>query len=132
MDIKSQTLEHLAGVLRPYRLHDLQDVCERFYLDAGDGAQGLHEASILHRAAELCREPLGGEDGFGDLTWRMGPDEQGLPYLRVQAVRDNLEAAFTIAPPFTEDRMAQAFQSADGEDSAMAVDYVFELLDEED
>lgn len=132
MDPKTHAIEHLANLLQPYRLHDLADVCERLYQNAGDEATGLHEASLLRMARDVCREPVGGEDGFGDLTWRIGPDEKGLPYVRVQATYDNHSAEFTVAQPITAAAIARGMSELDGDEAVPAVEYLFEQLDEED
>lgn len=133
MDIKKLTIDRLVKVLQPFALHDLEDVCERLYLDHGDNAQMLHPASILAAAKDACETPLGGEDGFGDLSWRIGPDRQGLPFVRVEMAHDNEPMVFSTCIPISAASIEHdLFEHGQGEGENMVRDYVGEQLDEED
>jgi hypothetical protein len=131
MDNKSSSIEHARAQLQEFGIPNLQDVCERIYLDHGDGVMHLHPATLLHHAHTLCMAPLGGMMGDGDLTWRISSGGDS-PMLIVDLAYDNEAARFVTAVPLTEERVQRHFYNDQTGDSAVVLEYVAEQLDEED
>lgn len=132
MDKKEKpTLAEMAEVLKPFELHDLEDVCQRIEMDLLGPVQ---PATIMALAVEKCMEPVGGEDSFGDLTWRVGPHRHGLPYVLVEMEYDHERTAFTTRLPLTPEQIQTDFDMAQqGEEgNAIVADYLDEQLDEDD
>ena len=129
---KAASLKRLAEVLEPYGLHDLEDVCQRIHLDCQ--ANPMHTATILAMAVEKCHEPVGGEDSFGDLTWRIGPHSFGLPYVLVELEFDNERSRFTSKIPLMPHQLERDFHADRKGDktNGVVLDYVDEQLDEDD
>ena len=131
MDTRTQAIDHLAQVLRPYRLHDLTDVCERLYVEAGDAIPQLHEATLLRRAADLSRMPVEGNDGTDRFQWRIHPDERGLPNVRFELEHDGQRYEFSALKPFTPERMGESLAQAQGQGTT-ALAEVFRQMNPED
>ncbi len=131
---KQHALDHLKKTLEPFGLHDLADVCERFFQSYGDATVGLHPASILAHTHDLIQQPLGGEDGFGDLQWQIF-SPQGLPQVRVD-LELHMESKdyFLTNAPFTGPKVERDFYTSrdpENEDDSI-YQYLIEDLDDED
>lgn len=131
-NLKEVTLKRMAEILEPFGLHDLEDVCQRIYMDCGSSP--LHTASLLAMAVEKCCDPIGGEDGFGDLHWQIGPHKFGLPYVQVVMEFDGEKAMFSSKLPLAPAQLERDFHADRKGDkfNGVVLDYIDEQLDEDD
>lgn len=129
---KENVIQTMKTVLEPYALHDLDDVCERIYLDCQDAQ--IHPATILALAVEKSLDPIGGEDSFGDLTWRIGPHPMGLPHILIEMEYDNERDFFSTRFPLMPGQLERDFHTnQEGRTlDAFVLDYLDEQLDDND
>ncbi|WP_081974977.1 ankyrin repeat domain-containing protein [Novilysobacter arseniciresistens] len=124
--------EQLHKQLTDLGVHDAVDLADRIKLDIDPEAPPLHPLQLLHLAYVKAKEPIGGEDGFGDLTWRISCP-RGLPHFTVEMERDNEPMRFAAKLPFTPESVERDFDVEGPEEdySAMVWDYI-EQQDDED
>lgn len=129
MDAQLERTQQLASRLTELGLADAEDLAQRMVLDIEPHAPMPHAASLLMLAHGLLQAPLGGQDGFGDLTWRI---EQGLApgSLRIEFERDNQPSTVDFAPPFTPANLETTFNDAD-QDDYTAWDYLQQQFEED-
>ena len=120
-------------MLQPIGVHDPEDLAERLILDHGEDVKSVHPAILFRDACELCKEPLGGEDGMG-LSWRIG-SPRGLPWLLIEFDYEGETSEVSTCLPVSVSKLQRDFLNPvrhEGEGAGIVEDYVMEQLDEED
>lgn len=129
MDIQAERAKRLAGRLKDLGIADADDLAERLALDIEEGAPMPHPATLLMMVHDALQVPIGGEDGFGDLTWRVGQGKTP-GTLSIEFERDNEPSTVEFLPPFTPKNIETTFNTADQE-NYIAWDYLNEQFEED-
>ena len=106
--MKTPTLLSLESQVREFALHDEGDVLRRLELAHPDVGT-WHPATVLHSVIELCREPLFGFDGTGDVDWQISHTKAS-HLLNIAFRYDDQIGSFVCERPFTVDQLGVAIQ----------------------
>lgn len=93
----------------------------------------MHPAILLRDACELCKDPLGSEDGMG-LSWRVSAP-RGLPWLLIEFDYEGETSEVSTCMPISVPKLERDFLDPalhNGEGDGVVLDYMMEQLDEED